>query len=350
MSISVDAASCVYGGKYYTPGTDISSACTPTEVYLPAGPAQDYRPQLFVYLVGTGGSPSDAHNILRTAAYAGYRSIGMSYDNIGSIASRCIAEGKPSCSDQCGLRMRRVTISGVNDPGLVWQIDPQDSISTRLVKALTALYDEDQWDNVSDFDWEDYIVVEQRQELNNTLWPGASATEAVLNWQNIVIAGFSQGAGHAVLISMDRLVAGVAALEGGNDRCVDPTGATAMASYLTTRFNQSRNQPRFAARHADNFMDGESGAPHHQPEWFPLHGFDITSHPVDLLPTPLTSNVVVTSQNVPSEAGCSEHKSVAVDQCMPTDASLGDSSSASGLDADDAHLFAAYLEGLCSLD
>ena len=136
----------------------------PPHSYVPAVGSANGR--LFVLLPDVGARPEDYGDILRNAAAGGYDAIGLSYINDVRTLELC----SRATDDRCQEDVRLETIFG-EDHGARVDVSPADSIISRLVALLIYL------------GWEDYVA----------------AGEPV--WSAIVIAGHSEGAGHAALIA-----------------------------------------------------------------------------------------------------------------------------------------------------
>ncbi len=130
--------------------------------------------RLFVFLPGSGGTPAGYELLLEEVADAGMPAIGLSYPNTPSVASLCGGGTDPDCFEQ----VRRERLYGVNESTLV-NVSPANSIQNRLTKLLQRL----RWTQFLDGD--------------------------APRWDKIVIAGHSQGGGHAAMIAKDHVVARV---------------------------------------------------------------------------------------------------------------------------------------------
>ena len=135
-------------------------------VYIPQH-LTNLKDELFVFLPGTGASPSSYENIMHAAAFAGYKTIGLSYHNNVTIFSRC--SSVPDDPD-CSLLARQENQQGIDVSDQI-EVGPADCINNRLLKLL-------QWLNASrpDEGWDAYY----------------KDNEPV--WAKIIFAGHSQGA------------------------------------------------------------------------------------------------------------------------------------------------------------
>ena len=131
------------------------------------------RPQLFVLLSGTGGAPAFYQDVLQTAANLGFHAAGLMYDNGVTMNSLCGDSTNPDCY----VDARLATINGGTNDGV--SVPNPESITNRLVKLLEFLAT-----NNPDQNWGQFLTAQTN-----------------LNWPQIIIAGHSQGAGHAGLIA-----------------------------------------------------------------------------------------------------------------------------------------------------
>ena len=141
------------------------------------------RNKLLVFLPGTGGRPKDHYSeFCKTAANEGYHVIGLVYKNITSISSIC---GTMATADTLCSENARMEIIYGTDLSQEVEVDAANSILNRLTRLLYYLAS-----NYPAKGWEQYI----------------DATTMSLHWENIALAGHSQGGGHAALIARDNIV------------------------------------------------------------------------------------------------------------------------------------------------
>jgi len=145
------------------------------------------RPQLFVFLPGTGGVPAGYQYVLETAANLGFRSIGLMYDDPETMNSLCGDSADPNAYLDARLDVINGGTNSFNDGGTMTSISISavNSITNRLVKLLLYLETNNPSQN-----WSQYL-----------------SPSAGLNWPKIIVAGHSQGAGHAGLIGKTQPVA-----------------------------------------------------------------------------------------------------------------------------------------------
>jgi len=137
--------------------------------------------QLFIFLPGTGGNPANTQRIDSVAANLGYHSIGLVYPNEPAIGSLC----NSSTDIECYTNIRLEIIDGTDRTTLV-TVDRVNSIENRIIKLLQYLQQQNPSENWSQF-------------LDN----------GNIIWDKVVIAGHSQGGGHAGLIAKNHKVARV---------------------------------------------------------------------------------------------------------------------------------------------
>lgn len=308
--LSGAASDCTVGSN--------ASPCAPHHVYTP-NPAREREP-LFVFLPGTNMEPDKHDLVLLTAASAGYRSIGLSYDNTVSEDAAC--GGLDECGLDCAGLVREEVVRGVD---LTPQVDVArgDSVLVRLYHVLEYL------DGIDpNGGWSSYYVPAT----------GSIRPDNIL-WENILLGGFSQGAGVSTFISWSQQVHGLFILDGANDTCVDPvTGLDEPAEWLSATPDASAGRPKYAFRHDHGTGDTTTTA-----TWQAI-GLGTTLFNADglgVLPPPHAS---VTAQGHPAApAICSDHMSMARDQCMPTDLAGATAATAPA----DFRLFSAYTYRLC---
>jgi len=167
--------------------------------------------QLLVYLSGTGGTPATGWFFLEAGAKAGYRVIGLEYDNAASVPGTCEKKPDETCSDR--FRQKRVFGDDVTK-----DIDdlPAESIVSRLTKLLQYLDAHHRADG-----WSRYLRKGQP------------------DWSRIAVAGHSQGGGMAAFIAKKKRVARVIVISGAADRVEATKGfAPWVASKSATPMNR----------------------------------------------------------------------------------------------------------------
>lgn len=151
-------------------------------VTLNPDPAVAAKGRLFVMLPGTDAVPRFYRLILRIGAPRGYHVIGLTYPNDDAIGTLCASSAEADCA---GLARNEI-ITGSDTSPLV-AVNPANSITGRLVSLLSYL--SSAYPNEG---WGQYLVGGQP------------------NWSIIMVAGHSQGSGHAAYLaklqSLDRSV------------------------------------------------------------------------------------------------------------------------------------------------
>jgi predicted esterase len=173
---------------------------------------------LLVWFSGTGGTPMTGWLFIQAAAKAGYRVIGLMYDNGVSDPQTCGPNPDPACAD----RFRGTRIFGDSTSKDIDDL-PAESVVNRLTKLLVYLDEHHHAEG-----WGQY--------LHN----GAPV------WSRIAVAGHSQGGGVAAYIAKKKSVYRVINLSGAWDRT---DGTKQWAPWITSRSATPMNR-WYAAYHA----------------------------------------------------------------------------------------------------
>ncbi len=183
------ALACGGGGGTDSPAPSPGSAVTHTvapnltdpaistylnvHVTISPDPAVPAKGRLFLFLPGTGGAPSGQQLILQTGSARGYHAVGLMYPNTPSVGSLCDSSPDPNAHGD----VRREIITGQDLSPLV-NVNPTECLEHRLTALLTylaATYPAEQW--------------------------GQYLTAGQPDWTKVVVAGHSQGGGHAGVIA-----------------------------------------------------------------------------------------------------------------------------------------------------
>lgn len=153
---------------------------TATQDHIAINPSPDVPTanRLFVFLPGTQGVPSLYREILRVGAARGYHVIGLNYPNAIAVGQLCLGED-PSCF----WDVRREVVTGVDLSPLV-EVNAANAIDSRLAQAvahLNSLHPDEGW--------------------------GTYLSGNDIVWSSVVVAGHSQGGGHAGVIAKLRPLA-----------------------------------------------------------------------------------------------------------------------------------------------
>jgi len=138
-------------------------------------PSVESRNNLFVFLPGTLGVPAIYQEILQSAALKGFHSIGLTYVN-GQAVNFDVCQG--TTDSNCHENVRLEIIEGVDHSADI-DVDRSNSIENRLIRLIAHLIDQ-----FPEEGWERYL-----QGDSNVVW------------QALLLAGHSQGAGHAGLMA-----------------------------------------------------------------------------------------------------------------------------------------------------
>ncbi|WNG62048.1 hypothetical protein F0U59_50620 [Archangium gephyra] len=269
----------------------------------------------------------DKHDlVLATAAYAGYRTIGLSYENRVAVDVACA--GANTCGNDCQGRARTEAVLGT-DVSSETQIERGDSVLERLYRVLEYLDANDPAGG-----WSSYYVP-----------TAGNITPASIVWSQIIISGFSQGAGHAALISRKMQVQGLVIIDGGNDEC-DGVAGPLPAEWTTLLPDASSGRRKYGVTHRRN-------APMPYAPSATWQALGLGASGVSLDGTGWGRSVIDTLPPMPFSytnqgfaeppAQCSEHTSMARDECMPANLAAA----AIAVTAPGSRLFAPYLHRFC---
>jgi len=142
----------------------------------------EQRGLLFLFLPGTGNTPEAYRSITRLAALNGYHAIALSYPNAVSVNFTCTGEPSLTCHES----MRTEIIWGRDLSDKV-TVDSLNCIAGRLSALLRYL----------------------ARDFPQDGWGAYLGKNGLPVWNRIVVAGHSQGGGHAAFIAKKKLAAGV---------------------------------------------------------------------------------------------------------------------------------------------
>lgn len=154
--------------------TDPAIGAPTEDHYAYVRPSLPSRGQLMVFFPGSCAPPFYYRWFLREAANDGLHAIGLSHPNCPEVNSTCNAQN-PIDAD-CQEKMRLERLEGVDASPLI-DVGPADAIENRLVKLLA---------------WLD-------AQFPGEGW-GQYVDAGAPRWDKLVVAGHSQGAGHAANI------------------------------------------------------------------------------------------------------------------------------------------------------
>ena len=152
---------------------------------IDAGATQ--RGALIVFLGGTGSAPSGYQLFSKAALREGYHVVDLDYLDQTTVGSLCLDDLA------CYGKVRQEMVEGVDSSSIV-QVSRADGILSRMAKTLTYLAGAYPGDG-----WSQY------------------ASGGQVAWSRVVMAGFSQGAGHALWIAKHYPTNGVILFSGPVD-------------------------------------------------------------------------------------------------------------------------------------
>ena len=155
-------------------------ACTPAAAEAPS--------RLVVFFPGTGGKPAGVETWANFSAASGLHTLVLAYPNEGTVGGLCANR-----TDGCFVKLRRVRQYGGNVSGLAGgqtvSVPKREAGDTRLRTALLALAQ-----SAPGAGWDHFF-------RGSSSSSSAAGIEPA--WERIVLAGHSQGAGQALLVSKD---------------------------------------------------------------------------------------------------------------------------------------------------
>jgi hypothetical protein len=157
-------------------GAGITNSTGQHFVFAPGRSNQS--PSLLVFLPGTGGRPEFYTTFLRHAERQGHHAIGLAYANTEAVNDLCASAPSPTCQEDARVEV----ITGAPRSALV-SVDVANSIDNRLA-ALVSWLDR----NFPAEGWSAYL------------------TNGGPRWDRVIVAGHSQGGGHAAMIARLRVV------------------------------------------------------------------------------------------------------------------------------------------------
>lgn len=139
---------------------------------------------LVVFLPGTNGKPDNLRMLLNNIETFDFPVVGLEYNNSPAVAQICPEDPSP----ECAAEFRRMRTFGGASSSPVFNKN-YETVTARLHSLLSYLVE-------SDERWRRYLK------------------EDGINWQNIIISGFSQGAGMAAYIAKQEMVERVVLFSG----------------------------------------------------------------------------------------------------------------------------------------
>lgn len=263
---------------------------TSTEVHVAINPSPSVNAanKLFVFLPGTGAVPDQYKLILQAGAGRGFHTLGLNYPNPTAVGILCDGSPDVSLALDCFWNVRLEIITGADSSTLV-VVNNANSIVTRLTEALAYLKTTYPTEG-----WGQYLLA------NGTV-----------DWSKVIMAGHSQGGGHAgvmaKLYALDRAVY--------FDSPADWSLTTNQPAAWTLRANVTPATQQFGFTNVDDML-----VPYAQltPIWLNL-GLSGPAMSVDSNVAPFSSSHILTTQHAPSGlvTPTSVHSVTVADQVTP---------------------------------
>ena len=348
--------------------------CADSRAYVPVLTHEDDpgpRGHLFLWFGGLGNRPADVDYVAQMGAFAGYRTINLSWDTHApggpNVPLPCPAP-EDECDAGCFFAVSQELLTGVDDPSTDYPAHPMRGIEGKLALALEHLYEEDV--NTSG--------------LTNGLWDwNQYCEEDRIRWDRIETGGFSLGANAAAYISYlhpgsdhpPGNTIGVLAVDAGAPTCgdwADPAASSA-AAYYPDEFDDHATWPPCGDTGGDT---GDTGGPACPEEnrFVMMHDtgsvalnlarVDLSLEQVSISSTPADVDTDITNGTL-LDAGTGQlkasygnllrtavnplghpHGSMAADQYMVSATDTGTTADV----ASDVYLLPLYLQALCELD
>jgi hypothetical protein len=211
--------------------TEVDPAAVQAKTRRYMGPHYALSPEktnglLLITLGGTNSLPKDMLDFAEEGAKLGYQSLGIDYVNgppDGSISTGCRESKDPDCFD----KFRREVVRGDPVSPLV-KVSKEDSVEFRITSLLRYLAKKDPKK------WGKFLLSDE------------------VDWSKIVIAGHSQGSGHAAFLAKAHALKGVVLLAGPQDAFAD--GRTASWLKAPSRTPSDRF---YSFLHKKDFFESE---------------------------------------------------------------------------------------------
>jgi hypothetical protein len=170
-------------GYFISPAeTDHAITSALGDHYVVNNPWVAHRDVLFLFFPGTVSRATNYKLLCETAADLGFHAISLQYVNDVSVNTKCARARNLECYEN----MRREILFGQDFSPHV-NVTPPNSVENRLVKLLQYLADRYPLDR-----WDQYLTA-----------------QGVPRWSRILLAGHSQGGGHAAMLGRYYSTAGV---------------------------------------------------------------------------------------------------------------------------------------------
>jgi len=244
-------------------------------------PEASHVNRLLVFLAGSGGLPEDYQRIVIRAAERGFHAVSLAYPNWPAVRELLVGETDPLVPGS----IRRERLYGVDEyPDI--DVDYANSVQNRLTALLAH-----QHAAHPDEGWDQFLT--------------GSATPV---WHQMVVAGHSQGAGHAAYWTRDHELAGALLFGGPGDFVSGQQAAWLFRPAVTP------SSRIFAFTHVD---DPSFGAFILNQNTLGLNAYGLPVN-VDTSPPPYGGSHMLYSRLTPPP-GQNAHNAVAVDAALRLD-------------------------------
>jgi hypothetical protein len=237
----------------------------------------EHRRQLFLFFPpGPGGSNG---NIIDWAAYAGFKVISLGHDNSVVLKNFCAK----SPEERCYGDARDEIVYGLDLSDEV-DVPYADGVVRRLEVLLAHLTTTHPGEG-----WEHYLS------------PGGVV------WEDVVVAGWSRGAGSAATIARDHKVDGAVLFSGPQDRVGEEEP---VAAPWTAEPRRTPGCAHYAAYHTDERHELFLGV---------LDSFGLSPEVAQIdseRPPYGGAQILTTALFEPGKDWCDEHQSMGMDECM----------------------------------
>jgi len=277
-------------------------------VWLPSGAPGSWEDELVVILPGTDMEPDKHDGLARMAALEGHRAVVLGYDNrheylagqggIGWICNQ-ILPGDATCAESV---VDTILWGPTAAPPLAGHAyDDEDSVQARLLDVLDQLHAQDMLDGVNDLHWDSY-----------------ASDIAAGTWCNIVVAGFSQGSTVTAVLASQEDLGGAIMLDGPSS--VTMVGGSMVPQSWRAGPHATAGAVMFGAYHTTKSISPEDA-------WSDLGMATGTSFVDETDPAtwdlPAGLHRLEVDQTPHTGwGGCTDHFSMARDQCMTLDAGV----------------------------
>lgn len=142
--------------------------------YVSIDRSSPQKNQLFVFFPGTHGIAANYEILNNTVAEMGFHAINLTYPNDEAVNSLC---GGTSTDLDCYANVRLEILDGTDRTPLV-NVNRANSAENRIIKLLIYL----------------------RSQYPNDNWGQFLIDDSTLDWSKMIVAGHSQGGGHAGIL------------------------------------------------------------------------------------------------------------------------------------------------------